>query len=235
MSLTVLWGVAVQPPEYALRRRATSDGSVRSTSEGDIRVAYIPPSQIRFNRVTSQGDRRKTSASDVRITIDGVQGPSYLKTADVTSDGGEPFALFYESGPWQPAAQGGECVFAWLRLTVSWSMGATIRVRAWVDGEDATVNLPDGSRLENVPVLLTLPQDGGTLQRQTQVVDVPLVRRQVLDEVEVSRWFLRGQRLAFAVESTGALGVGELMLEGAEVEWQPVRKAIYRGTVDVTP
>jgi hypothetical protein len=68
----------------------------------------------------------------------------------------------------------------------------------------------------------------------SQVFPVPLVRRQMRNGIEIARWNLRGERLAVAIETTGPLGVGELMLEGIEVEFTPVRKATY-AAVDATP
>jgi hypothetical protein len=159
--------------------------------------------------------------------VPGVAPPRYFESAEVAQDGGVLFGFRYVTAPWQPAGQGGENVFAWLYLTISWSMAATIRVTPYTDGTGAPVALPDGSVLENVSTLFSLPQEGGTLQRRTQVFPIPLVRKQVRGGEEVARWNLRGQRLQFALSSTGPLGVGECMLEGAQVDYRPVRKSEY--------
>ena len=44
----------------------------------------------------------------------------------------------------------------------------------------------------------------------------------------MTRFNLRGQRFAFRLESSGALGTGLLTLETAQLEYESVRKAIYR-------
>lgn len=159
--------------------------------------------------------------------VPGVVPPRYFESGDVAQDGGVLFGFRYVTAPWQPSAQGGENVFAWLYLTFSWSMAATIRVTPYTDGSAAPVTLADGSTLEVVSTVFSLAQAGGSLQRQTEVFPVPLVRRQVRGGEEVARWNLRGQRLQFALTSTGPLGVGECMLEGAQVDFRPVRKAQY--------
>jgi hypothetical protein len=153
--------------------------------------------------------------------------PQYFQTANVTSDGAETFAFFYETNPWQPSQQGGENVFAWAYVTLSWSLSAQVVLTPIVDGQSAAVVLADGSSLVNISSSFQLGQQGGTLQRISEVFPVPLVRRQMRSGAEVARWYLRGERLQIAIETTGPLGVGELMLEGIEVEYTPVRKAIY--------
>jgi hypothetical protein len=227
MSLLPLWGTGIAPADSLLRRRVTSDGFHRTTDTGVGRVAYIRPAQVLFGRITSVGDRRVTEDGSHRITIDGIQGPQYFQTANVTSDGAETFAFFYETNPWQPSQQGGENVFAWAYVTLSWSLSAQVVLTPIVDGQSAAVVLADGSSLVNISSSFQLGQQGGTLQRISEVFPVPLVRRQMRSGAEVARWYLRGERLQIAIETTGPLGVGELMLEGIEVEYTPVRKAIY--------
>lgn len=231
MSVAQLWGTGLAPAGTG--RRITSEGDLRVDSDGNVRVVDIPSAQLIFLRVTSEGDQRVTSEGDRRITVDGLLGPQYLKTGPVTSDGGVPFTFSYESNPWQPPGedghvQGGEHAFSWVFLTLSWSMSATVRVTPFVDGDQTAVVLPDGSTIAIVPTTCVLPQQGGNLNRVSQIFAMPIVRRKVTAAgVEVARWFLRGERLQLLIESTGALGVGELMVEGVEVESEPVRKATY--------
>jgi hypothetical protein len=227
MSLLPLWGTGIAPAAGLLRRRITSDGFVRTTSTGLVRVASIPSAQVIFNRVTSIGDRRVTSDGSHRVTVDGIQGPQYFQTENVTSDGGEPFEFYYETNPWQPSQQGGENVFAWAYVTISWSMAAQIVLTPKVDGSTATITLADGSLLQPIASTFQLEQGDGNLQRVSRVFPVPLARRQIRNGIEVARWWLRGERIQVAIESTGPLGVGELMLEGIELEFSPVRKAQY--------
>ncbi len=230
----VVWGTGIAPAEFSLRRRVTSEGDQRVTSEGDIRVCFVPSAQIVYDRVTSEGDQRVTSAGDDRVVDYGLTGPQYFQTDNVTTDGGEPFEFSNETNPWQPAAQGGECVFEWAYVTLSWSMAATVRLSAYADNDRDPTTLPDGSTLENVRSTFVLDQQSGNLNRVSAVFPVPLVRRIVTDGEEVSRWYLRGERLTITIESTGPLGVGELLLEGIQCDYEVVRKAIY-ATVDSTP
>lgn len=234
MTNLVVWGTGIAPEEFSLRRRVTSEGDLRVTSENDIRVCLVAPSQIVYDRITSEGDQRVTSEGDLRVVDYGLSGPQYFKTDNVTTDGGEPFQFSHETNPWQPSAQSGECLFQWAYVTLSWSLGATIRLSAFADNDDEPMSLPNGATLDNVRSTFVLTQQVGNLNRVSAVFPVPLVRRVLQDDVEVSRWYLRGERLTITVESTGPLGVGELMLDGIEVEYEAVRKAIYQ-PVDSTP
>lgn len=232
MSNTVLWGTGIAPAETTLRRRATSTGNLRKTSVDDQRVAYLAPVSVKYLRKTSVGDQRVTSVGDRRIVIEGTAGPAYYQTVDVPNDGGEAFSLLFQSNPWQPDAQGGECVFRWLYLSVAWSLEATIRVTPTVDGKEITETLPDSGIIRTVRPVFVLAQQDGTLQRKNQVLAVPIVQELTRGGVAISRWNLRGERLQILVESTGDLGVGELMITGCQVEYNPVRKAAYPGSVD---
>jgi hypothetical protein len=223
----VIWGTSIAPASSSLRWRTDSDGNIRITSEGDIRNAYIAPSQIVNNRVDSDGNLRVDSDGDQRVTIDGLQGPQYYQSDTVTADGGEPFEFSHTDNPWQPDSQGGENIFRWAFVTVSWSMAAQMQISPIVDGQVEDITLPNGDVLSLVLSTFSLPQQDGSLQRQVQVFPVPLVRRVLRNGVEISRFYLRGERLQLIVESVGALGVGELMVDGIQVDVEPLRKAIY--------
>ncbi len=224
MSVIQLWGSSLTP---GTGRRITSAGDIRVTSEGDVRIVSLPPSQVIFVRDTSEGDTRVTSAGDRRVTIDGLLGPQYFQTDNVPTDGGEAFELRYQTNPWQPAAQGGENDFIWAFVTFSWSMAATVQVTPSVDGSSASLTLPNGDILEIVTSTFTLAQQTGNLNRVSQMFPVPLVRRTVRGGQELARYYLRGERLQLDIASTGPLGVGELMIDGIEIESEPVRKAEY--------
>lgn len=233
MSILPVWGTGIAPVTSSLRRRVTSEGDLRVDTDGNVRVASIPPVRVEFLRWTSQGDQRVTSQGDRRITRDGLAGPQYYQTANVPSDGGEPFGFSFQTGAWQPSAQGGENIFAWAYVTLSWSMGATVRVTGLVDDGDGSIDLPAGATVQTVRSTFELAQQSGTLQRVSQEFPVPLVRRITRNGVELTRVYQRGQRLALLIESTGPLGVGELMLVGVQVDVSPVRKAQY-AAVDST-
>lgn len=237
MSVKQLWGTGIAPEATLQRRRITSAGDVRVTSQGDVRVATIPSPQVIFLRTTSVGDQRVTKAGERRITIDGLLGPQYFQTDNVPTDGGEQFEFRYITNAWQPpdedegSIQGSETLFIWADVALSWSMSATVRLSALVDGEDDAIALPNGDSLEHVPSTFTLPQQAGNLNRLSRVFTIPLVRRIVRGGVEVARWYLRGERLQILLESTGPLGVGELQLDGIEVEFESVQKAEYAPVV----
>lgn len=228
MSNQVIWGTSIAPASFSLRRRATSEGDLRVTSDGAVRVAYVAPPQIVFLRKTSAGDQRVTSDGARRVTIDGLAGPQYFVTADVTTDGGEPFEFTHTTNPWQPDAQGGEAVFKWAYVTLAWSMSATIRLSAIVDGNGEDIVFDNGDIGELVRSTFTLEQQGGSLQRKVAVFAVPLMYRIMRSGAEVSRMNLRGEQLQLVIESTGPLGVGELQLDGLQVDVKPVRKALTR-------
>ena len=226
MSNVLLFGTSLATAAPQQPRRITSEGDHRITSQGDFRAAMFVSADVIFHRLTSAGDRRLTSEGDVRITT-GLEGPLYFQIDNVTSDGGLPFSLYHETNPWQPDAQGGESVFRWGFLSVSSSMSATIRVSPIVDGSADNITLPNGDVLELVRTTFTVPQVLGILERVSTVVPIPLVRRILRAGVEVGRFYLRGERLQLVIESIGALGVGEFMIDGLQVDVEPVRKAMY--------
>ena len=231
MTTTLWWGTGISPGSSSLDIRVDSSGNIRVDDFGDVRVASVPGLQIINFRVDDSADFRVTDNGSNRITEDGLLGPAYYQTTTVTSDGGQPFAFQYTTNPFQPMSQGGEAEFVWAHLTFSWSMSATVQVTPLIDGSSASLTLPDGSVLAPLTATVQLPQQLGNLQRVSQVCSVPLVRSQVLAGVEVNRWALRGERLQLTVESTGPLGVGQLSLDGIEIEYAPVRKANYPGSV----
>jgi hypothetical protein len=260
MTLNLIWGIGSPPPYFLLRRRMTSEGDLRITTDLDVRIAYKAPVAVVLPRATMADDIRTTMGGDRRTLLSMAVGASYLVASDDTADGGEPFRFQYQTNPWQPSAQGGENVFAWAVITMSWSAGGTIRVQPIVDGAVADTIVSsitttayerqteagdvrttmNGSRriayavtsgsdtlVETIRPVFTLDQQGASLQRVSQTFMVPLVRRVTRDGAEISRYNLRGERIQFLIESTGVLGTGEIMLEGIELIFTPVRKAIY--------
>ncbi len=228
MSNVVVWGTSIAPTSASLRRRITSAGDLRVTDDGSLRKAFVAPSQVIFLRKTAAADQRVTDDGSRRITIDGLMGPQYFQTDNVPSDGGEPFNFSHTTQPWQPDEQGGEALFRWAFVDFSWSMSGTIRIAPIVDGSSDDITLPNGDVLSMVRSTFVLPQAAGSLQRTVAMFPVPLVQRTLRAGVEVSRWYLSGQRLQLIVESTGPLGIGELMLEGLQVDTQPIRKRNYQ-------
>lgn len=230
MSANVLWGESKLAG--ALQPLLTVDDQPILTVD-DQEITTLIPDVVVADLLTVDGDPIETvDIAPIEVIIADAVPPEYWQTADVSSDGGVPFEFLWETNPWQPTAQGGENVFAWLYLTFSWSMAATVRIRAKVDGSRDDVALPSGGVVRFVDAVFNLEQQSGTLQRVSRVFAVPLVRAVTNpDAVEISRYYLRGERLQFVVESDGPLGVGELMLDGAQVDYDPVRKAIYAAGV----
>jgi hypothetical protein len=224
-----LWGTGLSEPLQELDVRVTPEGDVRVTPEGDTRLAPVGLVVVTGTRVTPNGDTRVTPEGDTRIVDFGLSGPRFYQTADVTQDGPIPFGFSLITDPWQPDAQGGECVFWWAYCTVTHSASATLEVWGRVDGGPDSTAMPDGSTLRTLRTVFALPQQDGTLQRRTTVIAVPLARVVERNGREVARYALRGQRLQVVMQNLGPLGVGELILDGIEVEVQRVRKAAYPG------
>jgi hypothetical protein len=228
MSQTVVWGTG-QVAGGGLYTRVTPAGDRRVTADGSVRVLPVP--QVISYRKTPAGDRRVTPDGFRRRLAVGPASAPYFATADVTSDGGVPFTFSFITDPWQPAAQSGECLFTWAYVTLSWSMAATVRVYGIINGSSASKVLSNGDLLVPIRPIFQLAQQEGAMERVSEVFAIPLSRMQTRGGNEITRFYQRGQRLQVAIESTGALGIGELMLEGIEVEFEPVRKSIY-ATVD---
>jgi hypothetical protein len=197
------------------------------TDQGDQIMFYKAPTKVTYYLVTDTGDFLVTDEGDNIVVIIGDAGPGYYKTADVTQDGDEGFNLLFQTNPWQPEAQGGECVFSWLFLSVSWSMAALLRVTPMVDGKPITETMDDGTIVRTIRSLITLDQQEGTLQRENQVFPIPIALEYEKDGTVFTRTAMRGQRFQMLVESIGNLGVGEIMITGAEVTYESVRKANY--------
>lgn len=231
MSNEVLWGTAIAPAEFTLRRWATDQGDLMVTDEGDQIMFYLSPTKVTYPLITDEDDYIVTDEGDRIVAVVGDAGPAYFKTAEVTSDGLEAFAFLFQTNPWQPSAQGGENLFYWAFLAVAWSMSGTIRVTPTVDGKEITRTLDDGTIVSVVRPTFELDQQEGSLQRKNRIFPIPLALQYVKDGVVFTRTALRGERLQLLIESTSALGVGELMLNGVEIEYEPVRKATY-ATVD---
>jgi hypothetical protein len=233
VSNTVLWGTAIAPAERTLRRWATDEGDLMVTDEGDQIMFYRQPVKVTYKIVTDEGDYLVTDEGDNIVAVVGDAGPGYFKTSEVTNDGEEPFVFRFQTNPWQPVAQGGENIFSWAFISVAWSMSGTIRVTPTVDGKEITETLDDGTVVSVIRTTFELDQQDGTMQRVNRIFPVPLAMQYVKDGVTFTRTALRGERLQLLIESTSDLGVGELMLNGIQVEYEPVRKATY-ATVDST-
>lgn len=233
MSNIPLWGTAIAPADRTLRRWATDEGDLMVTDEGDQIMFFKAPTKVTYFLSTDEGDNLVTDQGDNIVVILGDAGPAYYKTSEVTNDGSEPFGFVFQTNPWQPEAQGGECLFSWAFIAVAWSMSGTIRVTPTVDGKAITQTLDDGTVVSTIRPTFDLDQQEGSLQRVNRIFPVPLAVQYVKDGAVFTRTALRGERLQLLVESVSDLGVGELMINGIQVEYEPVRKATY-ATIDST-
>lgn len=159
--------------------------------------------------------------------------PALWAAAPIVTDGGVAWGVLARLHPIAPAGFGGECRFVALHLVVTHSLGAVLRVTPLVDadalrGSASSVSTPLGT-VSMVPVLVTLPQQGAPYTRITRTLTIPLLQRLTNDSsgVEETRQSPRGAQCAVLIESVGALGTGELFLDGAELEFEPVRKATF--------
>lgn len=157
--------------------------------------------------------------------------PAYWQAASVTADGGVAFGLRAESNILCPAGLGGECIFAWAYVTVTANAGATLRVTPVIDGSTAMPVVPNGSLVLVTPTFV-VPQLTG--ERVTTTFPVPMTVRLLNGSgVEQSRWYCRGAQAQVRVESVGAIGAGDVILDGVEFEYAVVRRSLYP-TVAVT-
>lgn len=160
--------------------------------------------------------------------------PRVWRSSAATSDNGVPIVFVAKSLPFAPAGFGGECLFAWAYLTVTASLSAQIRVTPIVDESFADIPVAStGGVIRVVRPILTLAQQTATLPGQmpprvTRTFPVPLLRRTLTAAgTEEFRTFVRGARLQLLIESVGTLGVGELIVDGCDVEYDVLRKASY--------
>lgn len=160
--------------------------------------------------------------------VSGAAPPKYWQNSDVTVDGAVPFAILFKSNPFQPSKQSGDNSFTWLFLSLSWTMGGTIRVRSLVDGKRTQVDLDDGSSIRYVDTTFQLPQVAAGQPRRNGIFQVPLLRvHQAADASELARYALWGQRYQFLIDTPDPLGTGEFFVDGAALEFEPQRLAEY--------
>jgi len=107
-----------------------------------------------------------------------------------------------------PAGTGGECLFTNLYLAVTrrHTGDAQITVTPYVDGTAKPA------------VTITLASTGG--DTKSEVHEVPLTE----PATRIGRHSLRGERFSFAITSASGVPNGALVVEGAELEWEPVRE-----------
>lgn len=144
-------------------------------------------------------------------------GPRIIQGRKGALDLTTAFGLYAKSRVLAPAGVDGEALFCNLYLTLTWTAGATLRVTPIVDG------IPyDGVDATDERKTLTLT---ARAKRKTQTFVIPLTRRLVDPRdsaVTATRFYLRGGRFQVLMESVGILGEGDLILEAAVVEAEPM-------------
>lgn len=211
---------------------AASDGAYHQLSVTGTAPA-LAAKMLFIARVTGQ-----TAGSWFFDDAELQRAPSVWQTSPATSDGGITFVPLALSNHLAPGGLGGEAMFYWAHLTMSWSMAAQLRISPVLDGvTDFTPLVVTGGTIEVVRPIITLAQQPGSanVQRRTETFAVPLLKKLVTAGVERSRSALRGRRLALLLESIGTLGTGELILEACEIEHQVLStKVIYAAGLAAT-
>lgn len=149
---------------------------------------------------------------------DGV--PLFLLSGGV-DDAGVPFAVYGLSQWLVPALGGSSCAFYDVYITITWTMDVTLRFKPILDERADSEDWSGGTiDVVSTDVALVSAGDGA---RRTATYRIPLIRRVLnSDGVELTRNNLVGTRLRLELQSVGTLGSGELILDGAEVEYEEV-------------
>jgi hypothetical protein len=153
--------------------------------------------------------------------------PKYWSSDDVNEDGGTAFPVTVTTMHVAPAGLGGECVFRKAWVTVTASAGCTLKLTPIIDGSSDAVSGAGGT-VSFVTPIFTMAQQGGTpAPRVTQTFPIVLSQKLDVSGIEQSRWYCRGSRCAIKVETVGAVGSGELIIDGIELEHEVIRRSIF--------
>lgn len=151
-------------------------------------------------------------------------GPRIIQGRKGALDLATAFGLYAKSRTLAPAGVDGEALFCNLYLTLTWTATVALRVTPIVDGIPYDgVDATDERKTINLTARAT---------RKTQTFVIPLTRRLVDPRdsaVTATRFYLRGGRFQMLIESVGALGEGDIILEAAVVEAEPMTDT--KGTV----
>lgn len=146
----------------------------------------------------------------------------YWVSGESTADDGVPIGLRIECNALYPAGPGGEATFREAVLTIRHTAGGVLAFEPVVNDvhEPSVSAVVDGDTyvVEAVSLRTTLPQQAAGAEMRVATVKVPMVRRLLKNGVEWGRWYLRGERFAVRVVSIGALGTGEMVIDGAVLE-----------------
>lgn len=152
-------------------------------------------------------------------------GARLWRLAQGSDDDGTMFDIYGLSN-WIRPSMLGDSVFYDAYVTITWSMNVVLRFRPLLDMVTDVVAFAPGAPVQGdattfKPELTLLAPVSG---RNTQTFRIPLVwLRHDSDGNEVGRNYLVGARLRLEVESVGGLTAGALILDGCEVDVEPVQ------------
>jgi hypothetical protein len=146
--------------------------------------------------------------------------------SDAADDGGVAYQFRALSNWNAPQGAGGECIFPMLYLTVTWTKEGTLQITPLVDNKGTSRAVVAGSTMEVRVQELELPAIAG--ERRTETFEIPLVEDWMIGGNPFSTKSVRGTRLRVLIESTD-LESGDLIIDGVEVEYEPVRESKVMG------
>jgi hypothetical protein len=142
-------------------------------------------------------------------------GNALLKADDGYQDAGTPIAIRLETVPLAPAGPGGEAIFTALFLTFTATMAATVTVTP----------ILDGTTLASQTISLQAASERTTTRHELGL-SVPYVD----GGQERLRTAPRGAWLQVRLTVT-AIGPGDLVFDGVNVEYEVVRESLIAQTV----
>jgi len=138
-------------------------------------------------------------------------GGSLLRYDVEPGEGGAPFVVLFETTPYAPGGIGGEAMFDRLHLAITHSLNeqATIRVTPIIAEYDPATRAR--RIVEKTPIDVDLASSPGVRTQVTRHFGLsePYVR----DGVERFRVALRGEWIAFRVETVGPRPPGDLIFD----------------------
>lgn len=147
-------------------------------------------------------------------------GVKVWKLSSGADDDGVAFNVSGRSNWIQPALGGGMCAFYDAFVSITWTMAAVLRFKPVVDQNADSITWLEGTLdIVETDITLAAPGDG---QRVSQTFRIPLKRKVMVDDEELTRNDLVGTRMQLTFESVDGLGVGDLILDGCEVEYEQV-------------
>lgn len=154
------------------------------------------------------------------VDADPDDGPPIWTLGAGADDDGDPFEIFGRSNWIQPALGGGTCVFFDAFVTLTWTMGCTLRFKPVVDQDADSTTWENGTcEVVTSDIELTESVDG---QRITQTFRIPLAVALLKGATEQTRNNLIGTRMQLTIASVDGLGAGDFIMDGCEIEYEQI-------------